>query len=137
MISVRGRGQLCRDAQPVVSFSHAALKNVAHLQLLSNNAQIDMFTLEAEGRASRDDTKFRDLGQRIDDLLRDSVCKVFVLRIRTHVDERQYHEGVAYRTFGRDRRGDWDTDGCDQPVASFRDCLDDAWIAGVVIEGAA
>src|SRR5262249_13418836 len=132
-----GRDQLCRDAQAVVSFSHAALKNGAHVKLLSNNARVDMFSLEAEGRTSRDDTKFRDPGQRIDDLLRDSVGKVFVLRIRAHVDERQYHDGIAFRALSRDRRGNGDTDRCDQSVASFRDGLDDAWIAGVVIEGAA
>jgi hypothetical protein len=137
MISVRSTDQLRCDAQTVVGSAHTALENGAHVQLFSDTAQVDMFTLEGEGRTSRDDTKLLNLGQCVDDFLRDSVGKVFVLRIRAHVHERQYHDGIAYRAFSRDRRSDGGTDRCDQPVASFGDSLDDAWIAGVVVEGAA
>src|SRR5215472_16329654 len=138
MISIGSRHQLCRDAQTVVSSSYTALENGAHLELFSDNAQVDIFTLEGESGASRDNVKSLNLSQRVDDLLSDPVGEVFVLRIRAHVGERQYHDRIGYRAFrGRGwGRGRWCTDRCDEPIASFRDCLDDVWIAGVVIEGA-
>src|SRR6516225_4807753 len=97
MISIRGTNQLCRDAQTVVSSPHTALENSAHLELFSDNAQVDIFTLEGEGGASRDNVQSLNLCQRVDDLLSDSVGKVFVLRVRAHVGERQYHNGIGYR----------------------------------------
>src|SRR5215469_10618438 len=97
MISIRSRHQLCRDAQTALGSSHAALENGAHLELFSDNTQVDIFTLEGESRASRDHVQSRNLSQRVDDLLSDSVGKVFVLWVRAHVGERQYHNGIGYR----------------------------------------
>src|SRR5215831_4740153 len=139
MISVRSGHQLCRDAQTVVSSSHAALENGAHLELFSDNAQVDIFALEGESRASRDNAQSLNLSQRVDDLLSDSIGKVFVLWFRAHVGERQYHNGIGHRAFrgrgcGRSR---WCTYRCEEPITSFRDCLDDVWISGVVIKGTA
>src|SRR6516165_12764735 len=108
MISIGRRHQLCRDAQTVVSSSHTALENGAHLELFSNNAQVDIFTFEGESRDSRDNVQSLNLSQRVDDLLSYSVGKVFVLRVRAHVGERQYHDGIGYRAFrgrGRGRGG--------------------------------
>jgi hypothetical protein len=102
-----------------------------------DDAQVDVFTLEGEGRTSRDDVKVRDLGQRVDDLLSDSVGKVFVLLISAHVDERQHYDGIVYRALGGGWHGSGDDHGRDQSIASFGDCLNDAWIAGIVVEGAA
>src|SRR6516165_12786513 len=103
MISIRSRYQLYRDAHTVVSSAHTALENGAHLELFSDNAQVDMFTLEGESRASRDNVQSLNLSQRVDDLLGDSVGKVFVLWVRAHVGERQHHDGIGYRAF-RGRR---------------------------------
>src|SRR5262249_15595874 len=99
MISIRSRHELCRDAQMVVSFSHTALENGAHLELLSDNAQVDIFTFEGESRASRDNVQSLNLSQRVDDLLSDSVGEVFVLWVCAHVGEWQYHDGIGYRAF--------------------------------------
>src|SRR6516162_5394503 len=99
MISIRGTNQLCRDAQTIVSSPHTALENGAHLELFSDNAQVDIFTLEGESGASRDNAQSLNLCQRVDDLLSDSVGKVFVLRVRAHVGERQYHDRIGYRAF--------------------------------------
>src|SRR5215471_5408069 len=99
MISIRSRYQLYRDAQTVVSSSHTALENGAHLELFSDSAQVDIFTFDGESRAARDNVQSLNLGQRVDDLLSDSVGKVFILRIRAHVGERQYHNGIGYRAF--------------------------------------
>src|SRR5215469_4977302 len=139
MKSIRSTHQLCRNAQTVVSSSHTALENDAHLELFSDNAQVDVFTFERESRASRDNVQSLNLSERVDDLLGDSVGKVFVLWVRAHVGERQYHDGIGHRAFrGRGcSRGGYCTYHCDEPIASFRDCLDDVWIAGVVIKGAA
>src|SRR5215469_16577577 len=99
MISIRGRYQLYRDAQTVVSSPHAALENGAHLELFSDNAEVDIFTLEGESGASRDNVQSLNLCQRVDDFLGHSVGKVFVLRVRAHVGERQYHDRIGYRAF--------------------------------------
>src|SRR6516225_7345915 len=99
MISIPSTHQLCRDAQMVVSSSHAALENGAHLELFSDNAQVDIFTLEGESRAARDNAQSLNLSERIDDLLSDSVGKVFVLWVRAHVGERQHHDGIGHRAF--------------------------------------
>src|SRR6516225_3238811 len=139
MISIRSTHQLCRDAQTVVSSSHATLENGAHLELFSDNAQVDIFTFKGKSRAARDDVQSRNLSQRVDDLLSDSVGKVFVLRVRAHVGERQHHNGIGYRAFRRRGcgPGGWRTYRSEEPIASFGDCLDDVWIAGVVIKGPA
>ena len=68
MISIRSGHELCRDAQTVVDSSHAALENGAHLELVSDNAQVDMFTFKGESRAARDNAQSLNLSQRIDDL---------------------------------------------------------------------
>src|SRR5215468_11750119 len=99
MISIRSRYELCRDAQTVVSSAHAALENGAHLELFSDNAQVDKLAFEGESRASRNDAQSLNLRQRVDDLLSDSVGKVFVLGVRAHVGERQYHDGIGRRAF--------------------------------------
>src|SRR5215467_4680233 len=129
MISIRSRYQLYRDAHTVVSSAHTALENGAHLQLFSDNAQVDIFTFEGESRASRDNAQPLNLSERVDDLLSDSVGEVFVLRVRAHVGERQYHDGIGYRAFRGRRcgRGGWCTYRRKEPIASFRDCLDDVW----------
>src|SRR5262245_28008233 len=100
MISIRGRYQLYRDAQTVVSSSHTALENAAHLELFAEKAQVDVFTFEGKSRAARDNVQPRNLSERVDDLLGDSVGKVFVLWVRAHVGKRQYHDGIGYRAFG-------------------------------------
>src|SRR5215475_13673759 len=100
MISIGSRHQLCRDAHTVVSSAHTALENGAHLELFSDNAQVDKFTFEGKSRASRDNVQSLNLSQRVDDLLSDSVGKVFVLWVRAHVGERQYHDRIGYRAFG-------------------------------------
>src|SRR5215475_863118 len=133
MISIRSRHQLCRDAQTVVSSSHTALENGAHLELFSDNAQVDILTLEGESRAARDNVKSLNLSERVDDLFSDSIGEVFILRVRAHVGERQYHDGIGYRLFLRHGCGRWGTYWCEEAIASFRDCLDDGWVAGVVI----
>src|SRR5215468_2744320 len=137
MISIRRRHQLCRDAQTVVGSAHTAFENGAYLELFSDNAQVDMFTFEGECRAARDHVQSLNLSERVDDLLSDPVGKVFVLWVRAQVGERQYHDGIGYHLFLRHGCGRWGTYWCDEPIASFRDCLDDVWIAGVVIKGAA
>src|SRR5262245_12916048 len=139
MISIRSRYQLYRDAHTVVSSAHTALENGAHLELFSEKAQIDIFTFEGESRAARDYVQSLNLSQRVDDLLSDSVGKVFVLWVRAHVGVRQYHNGIGYRAFGGRGcgRGGWCTYWCEEPIASFRDCLDNVWIAGVVVKGPA
>src|SRR5215813_6577248 len=137
MISIRSRYQLYRDAHTVVSSAHTALENGAHLELFSDNAHVDMFTFEGESRAARDNVQSRNLSQRVDDLLSDSVGKVFVLWVRAHVGERQHHDGIGYRAFRGCGRGGWCTYRCDETIASFRDCLDYVWIARVVIKGTA
>src|SRR6516162_6325692 len=108
MISIRSTYQLCRDAQTVVSSPHTPLENGAHLELFSDNSQVDVFTFEGESRASRDNVQSLNLSQRVDDLLSDSVGKVFVLWVRAHVVERQHHDGIGYHAFrgrGRGRGG--------------------------------
>src|SRR6516225_1644276 len=113
MISIRSTHQLCRDAQTVVSSSHTALENGAHLELFSDNSQIDIFIFDGECRASRDYTQSLNLSQRVDDLLSDSVGKVFVLRVRAHVGERQYRDGIGHRLFLRHGCGRWGTYWCE------------------------
>src|SRR5215831_4628490 len=139
MISIRSRYQLYRDAHTVVSSAHTALENGAHLELFSDDAHVDMFTFEGESRAARDNVQSRNLSQRVGDLLSDSVGKVFVLWVRAHVGKRQYHDGIGYRAFRRRGcgRGGLCTYWCEEPIASFRDRLDDVWIAGVVVKGPA
>src|SRR6516162_8337311 len=137
MISVRGFHQLCRDAQTVVSSAHAPLKNRAHFQLLADDARVDVFALEGEGRAARDDVEVRDLGESVDDFFGNTVGEILVLRVAAHIHERHYDDRIADRALGGGGRGAVCGYRCDQSIASFRDCLDNAWFAGIVLKGAA
>jgi hypothetical protein len=121
------------------SSAHTAIENGAHLELFSEKAQVDIFTFEGESRVARDYVQSLNLSHRVDDLFGDSVGEVFVLWVRAHVGKRQYHDGIGYRGFGGRGcgRGGWWTYWCEEPIASFRDCIDDVWIAGVVVKGPA
>ena len=51
-ISVRAIHQLCHDAQTVVSSAHTCVERGAHVQLLSDGVQVDVFGLEQKSRTS-------------------------------------------------------------------------------------
>src|SRR5215469_17466528 len=105
MISVRGIHQLCGDAQPVVSSANTSLENGAHVQLLSDNAQVDVFALEGESRTAGYDVEVLDLRKGVDDFFRNTVGEILVLRIAAHVHEWHYHDRIVHRSLGGGRRG--------------------------------
>src|SRR5215813_9779512 len=123
MIPVRSTHQLSGDAQTVVSFSHAALENGAHVQFLSDGAWVDLFVLERETRTSGYDAEVLDLRKGVDDFFGNTVGEVFVLLVRAHVHERQDHNRIACRKRDRDTACRY---RCDQTVASLGDHLDNA-----------
>ena len=62
-------------------------------QLPRDLRHIDMLAFEREGGVARGDPERRDFGEVRDDVLADAVREVFLLRIATHVGERQNANG--------------------------------------------
>jgi hypothetical protein len=90
MVSIRNVNQLGCDAETVSNFPHTPLKNRSHIQLFPDLPHVGVFTFEEKARSSSRYVQLFDLRQHVDDLFCNAVRKELVLRIGTHVDERQH-----------------------------------------------
>ena len=82
--------ELGGDPDPSARFAHAPLEDVAHAEALTDLAEVDVLALEGEGGIAGDHEKPRKLRERGDDVLRDAVGEIFLLRVAAHVVERQH-----------------------------------------------
>ena len=88
-----GLHQLASDKQAAARLAHAALKRVAHTQLAAYLPYIDRLAFVGEGAVTCDDEQRLEARRRGDDVLYDTVGKVFLVGIVAHVGERQYRDG--------------------------------------------
>src|SRR6185295_6509294 len=91
--------QLGGDANATAGLAHAALEQMAHLELPRSLWRIDMLALEREGGVARGDPERRDLAQVSDDVFADPVREILLLRIAAHVGERQHGYRDTARRF--------------------------------------
>src|SRR6185295_19274359 len=124
-------------AQPIVRLSHAAFEQAADAEMPADGANIRAGGAELKRRGPRRDTKAVDLGERVDQLLREAFAEVVLVAVAAHVRERQHGDGGE---IGRGRRsirarvGVEAGQGGDEPVAAAVPRLDEARLPGVVLE---
>ena len=70
--------------------AHAPLEHVAHAEPLADHAEILVLSLEREARRARRDAQARHRREHVDDLLRDPVGEVLVVRVGAQVREREH-----------------------------------------------
>src|SRR5450759_92691 len=80
--------QLCCDPYAARSFSHAAFEHVAHAQFTPYLLDIDRPAFVGEARVARDNEEPFESGQAGGDILDQSICEIFLLRIAAHILER-------------------------------------------------
>ena len=85
------------DTNTVAAFAYAAFDHVAHAQLFGDLLQMNGFAFVSERGVSSDHKKPAQLGERGDDVLTDTVGEVFLLRVATHIDEREHGDGRPVR----------------------------------------
>ncbi len=90
MIAVFGVDQLRRDSNLAACLLHAALENTADIELLTNIAEVGIFTFECKRRGATGDLEFANLCQCMQQVFSQAVREIFLVLIRTHVDKRQH-----------------------------------------------
>ena len=89
MLASRGVDELTGDTNSPAGSPDAALEDVTDAEFLGDPADVHGSSLVGEGRVARDDEEPAQAGQCRDDVLGDPVREVVLLRIATHVGERQ------------------------------------------------
>ena len=82
--------QLSGDAHATARLADAAFQYVAHTEFTSDLLDVDGFALVSEARIAGDDEQRLEARQCGDDVLNESVDKVLLLRVATHVLKRQH-----------------------------------------------
>src|SRR5689334_16344452 len=89
MIAAIRINQLRGDTQARTDLSYAAFNNISCAKALTCRPHIDRLTLEGEARVSSDDEQYSEAAQLSDNVFRNAINKIFLLRVTTHVDEWQ------------------------------------------------
>ena len=106
VIAVRDAHELGGDAEAGPGAADAPFQHRSHPELGADSAHVLVLPFEGESRGARGDAERLDLRQRVDDLLRDAVAEVLVLRVGAHVPEREHRDRGARRVRrGRSRGG--------------------------------
>src|SRR5450759_716269 len=77
--------QLRIDADPITAPTNAALQDVPNAEFSTHLAQINPFALVSETRIARDHEQVGKAGKLGDNVFRNSVGKVLLLRVATHI----------------------------------------------------
>ena len=89
-MSVIGRiDQLRGDPHPIARLADAPLEHVANAERLADLAHTSVLALEGERGIAGDDEELRQLRQSGDDVFRDPVSEIVLLRIAAHILEGQ------------------------------------------------
>ena len=99
------RRELRGDAQAVVRLPDCALEHDGHAEQGADGANILRLAFEGEDRRTRGDAQAFDLGERVDQLVRDAIAQVFVVRIHAGVHERQHGDRPRLADESRRRHG--------------------------------
>src|SRR4051812_23067269 len=79
-------------------FPDASFNDDVRIETSAYVADVHGHSLELESRCSRDHPQPRHVCERVDDLFADSVAEVVLVRLRTHVYERQHGNGREVRS---------------------------------------
>ena len=89
MAAIGAVDELRGDAQPLPRLAHAAFEHESGVQILADVADIDGAALVGEGGIAGDYREPAVAGEQGQDVFGDTVGEVLLLRVATHVDERQ------------------------------------------------
>src|SRR5262249_8283776 len=89
MGAVRCVDQLSGYAHPVAGFAEASLEHVTHAKLAPDLTQIRRPAFVSKARIARDDEEPRQSRDRRNDLLDDTVDKIFLIRTASNIGEGQ------------------------------------------------
>src|SRR5579863_4656277 len=92
-----GLNRLGSDSQMVAGLPHASFDDKIRAETLPYFPDIDVGTFEVKGRCPRNHVQTGYPRKRVRDLFTDSVAKVVLFRLRTHVYERQHGNAYAAR----------------------------------------
>ncbi len=92
-----GVDQLRRDPHTLSNLPYAALQHVIHPQLPPDLAHVQRLALVGEGGSAGDHDQSPQAGKAGDDVLRQPIAEVFLLRIAAQVDEGQHGDGGFLR----------------------------------------
>ena len=107
--------ELRGDANLISRAPHAPFQDRRHVQLVAHSGNVRMFALKRERRSARGDLQLINSSQRVQQLFREPVGEILLIRIPTHIDERQHRDGMRRRI----ERGCW-TGGCGAKVGKSR-----------------
>ena len=126
--------------KPLAGAAHAAFEHVAHAELARDLLHVDRAVLVDECRVARDDEQPADAGQAGDQVFRNAVGEILLIRIVAHVGERQHRDRG---TVGQRQRAGVAVDGSigpgrrhfpDEPVTAAVQCLDIAGTPRIVAQ---
>src|ERR1700756_7024 len=89
--------RLGSNPQLVAHLPDASFDNEICIETPTHLADIHGLSLELERRRARDHLQSCYVCEQVDDFFADSVAKVLLVWIRTHVHERQYRDGCNAR----------------------------------------
>ena len=90
--SVRGVDEFGNDSHLVALLAHRAFQKRAHTQFLADRLGFLFPVFETKRRTATDDLEVFDLAQSCDQFFRQSIGKIFVLRITAFVKQWQYRD---------------------------------------------
>jgi hypothetical protein len=85
--------ELCRHPDAVADPANAAFEHVAHPEVSRHLCHIERLALLEEGRVAGDDRKLAKARKFGNNVLRQTIGRVFLIRIAAHVLERQHGDG--------------------------------------------
>ena len=95
--AVLGGAELRRNPQPVSGTAHRPLKHPGRPEQGTDGADVLRLAFEGKGRSARGHPQSFDLGQRVDQLVGDSIAQVFGVGVGAGVDEGQHHDAAPDR----------------------------------------
>src|SRR5579864_3509879 len=90
MRAVLSADQLRRDAEARAGSADASFQNAGDAQRLGDLADIFVLALKREGGGTRNHLQSNYLCERVDDLLRETIRKIFVFRVAAAISEGQH-----------------------------------------------
>jgi hypothetical protein len=88
--SVGRLNQLRSDPQPVSRYSQAAFQYEVHAQLVCDLANVDPPALKGKRRCPRSHSNTREPGKRVNEIFREPIGKIIVIRAGADIHQRQH-----------------------------------------------
>src|SRR5579862_3841507 len=95
MLVCAGVDELRGDSQSVAGSAHRALEDVRDAQFTGYLDDLDILALVRKGRTARRHLQCGDLREKIEQFFSQTIGKVTLVGVRTHVDKGQYRNRIC------------------------------------------